>query len=40
MPRSDLHKKQKTKNYALMAMLFGLVALFWVLTIIKLKNGV
>jgi len=38
MPISDLHKKRRGRNVAIAAILFGLVALFFFITIIKLSS--
>jgi len=39
MPHSDLHKKKKKKNLAMLAIIFGLVALIWAITMIKMTLG-
>lgn len=39
MPYSQLHEKQKRKNYIMMLILFGLVAFFFILGFIKLKGS-
>jgi hypothetical protein len=36
MPHSELHKKKKAKNFAVLAGLLGLCALIWVVTMIKM----
>ncbi len=36
MPYSDLHRKKSKKNYIVLAIIFGLVALFWIITMIKI----
>lgn len=38
MPYSDLHKKKKAKNYTLLAILVVLIALFFVLTIVRMSS--
>lgn len=39
MPISAEHKKQKTKNYALLALLVGLVAILFCVGFIRVKIG-
>jgi len=36
MGYSDLHKTKRKKNYAILAMLFGFIALVWAVTMIKM----
>ncbi len=36
MPHSELHRKKLWKNMALGAALFGFIALFWIITMIKI----
>ena len=36
---SDMHKKMKGRNYVLLIVLLGAVALFMGITIVKLKGG-
>lgn len=36
--RSAIHKKKKTKNYTLLAMLLGMVALFFAVSVIRLSG--
>ncbi len=36
MPINDMHQKQKKKNYIFLAILLGVVALFYYLTKVKL----
>lgn len=36
MPHSDLHKKKKKKNLTVLAMIFGFIALIWIITMIKI----
>lgn len=38
MPKEELHTRKKYKNYALCAILFGLVVLFYITTLIKLGS--
>jgi hypothetical protein len=40
MPYSKKHEEQKSKNYALLFALFGLVGLFFVITLLKFNTGV
>lgn len=35
--KSELHKKKAKKNYAVLAIIFGFVALIWVISIIKMS---
>jgi len=37
MPHSELHKKKKKKNFVVLGIIFGLVALFWAITMIKMS---
>ncbi|MCY4497821.1 MAG: hypothetical protein OXC14_11090 [Rhodospirillaceae bacterium] len=39
MPLSQEHKRRRGRNMLLGAVLVGLVVLFYVLTIVKLKTG-
>jgi len=36
MPQSELHKRRKMKNLAVMAGIFGFIALVFIVTILKL----
>jgi len=36
MARSDLHKSKKKKNYTILAILFGFIAVIWAITMIKM----
>tara|TARA_B100001750_G_C14918181_1_gene308000 strand:+ start:340 stop:459 length:120 start_codon:yes stop_codon:yes gene_type:complete len=36
MPLSDLHKTKRKKNIAILAILFGFVAVIWAITMIKM----
>jgi len=38
MPVSDMHKRRRARNLAIAAVLFGLVALFFFITIIKMGS--
>lgn len=38
MPIEQVHKEKKSKNFALLAVLLGLVMLFFGLTIVKLQS--
>ncbi|MGH1377896.1 MAG: hypothetical protein ACRBB3_03655 [Alphaproteobacteria bacterium] len=35
--KSEIHKKKSKKNYAVLAIIFGFVALIWVISIIKMS---
>ena len=37
--RSDTHRRQRSKNIALAAVLFGLAVLFYVVAIVKISGG-
>lgn len=39
MPPSDLHTKKFKKNLAVLALIFGFCALFFLVTLIRLKMG-
>ncbi len=39
MPLSDLHKRKKAKNMALLAAIAGWCALIWAITVIKMSGG-
>jgi len=39
MPHSDLHKTKKKKNLAMLAIIIGLVALIWAITMVKMGVG-
>ena len=36
---SDRHRRQRVKNFALVAVLFGLVVLFYFISIAKMTGG-
>lgn len=36
MPKSEMHQKQKKKNYILLAILVGVIAMLYALTVVKL----
>ena len=38
MPHSDIHKKKLKKNLAILALVFGWVALIWIVTMVKMVN--
>lgn len=40
MPLSEEHKRRRGRNLALGAFLFGLVVLFFIVTLVKLGGGV
>lgn len=37
--RSAMHRRQRSKNLAVMLLLFGLVLLFYVLSIVRMGGG-
>lgn len=37
MPRSPIHEKKKAKNYTLLAILVGVIVMFFVLAMVKVK---
>lgn len=39
MPHSELHKKKRNKNYLMLALILGWIALIWAITMIKISNG-
>ena len=39
MPMSDEHRRKRGRNYALAAVLLFLVALFFVVSIVKMQGG-
>lgn len=39
MPLSDLHKRRRTRNIAMLIVLLGLVALFFVMSIVRMGGG-
>jgi hypothetical protein len=39
MPHSDLHKKKISKNLIMLAIIFGVVALIWMITMIKMARA-
>lgn len=36
MPKSELHDRKRKKNYAILACLFGFMAVIWAITMIKM----
>jgi hypothetical protein len=36
MPHSDLHKRKRKKNFAILAILFAFIALIWAITMVKM----
>lgn len=38
MPISDLHKKKKMKNLAILGAILGWIALIWAITMIKMAG--
>jgi hypothetical protein len=39
MPVGERHRQQRTKNLALAGVLFGLVVMFFLITLVKMKGG-
>ncbi len=39
MPLSKRHKEQQKKNYTLLFIILGVMALFFVITLIRFSNG-
>jgi len=39
MPHSELHKKKAKKNYTVLAIIFALVVLFFVITLLKMSGS-
>lgn len=39
MPKGELHKRKFKKNLAMLGLVFGLVALIWAVTIIRMSGG-
>lgn len=39
MPHSDLHKKKRQKNLAILGLVVGWVALIWIVTMVKMFNA-
>jgi len=39
MPHTDLHKKKLKKNLMILALVFGWIALIWVITMLKVNHG-
>ena len=39
MPHGDLHKKKLKKNLMMLALIFGIVALIWAVTMVKMVNA-
>jgi hypothetical protein len=39
MPHSDLHKKKRKKNYIVLAMIIGFIALVWAVTMVRIANA-
>lgn len=36
MPHSDIHQRKRAKNYTLLCILVGMMALFYALTMVKM----
>lgn len=39
MPITELHKKKRRKNLAILAILLGFIAMIWVITMIRIGGG-
>lgn len=39
MPHTDLHKTKLKKNLAILALIFGWIAIIWIVTMLKMYNG-
>lgn len=39
MPKADLHKSKKKKNYAMLVMIAAWIVLIWIVTMIKVQHG-
>jgi len=39
MPIEELHKVKKKKNLTILALIFGWIALIWIITMIKVNHG-
>ena len=39
MPLDELHRKKRSKNYAVLALVMGWCALIFVVSIIRMKEG-
>ena len=39
MPIEEIHKSKKKKNLTILALIFGWIALIWIITMIKVSNG-
>ncbi len=39
MPHDELHNKKKSKNYTVLALIFGWIALIWIVTMVKMYNA-
>lgn len=38
MPHSELHKKKRKKNMAVLAALIGFMAMVWIITMVKMGS--
>jgi hypothetical protein len=38
-PRSEVHRKQRTKNFAVFAALLGLIVLIYLITIVRIGGA-
>jgi len=39
MPHSELHKRKKSRNYAILVALFAFIATVFFVTVIRMKGG-
>lgn len=39
MPHSDIHKRKRKKNFILLAVLVGLIAIIWAVTMVKMAQA-
>lgn len=39
MPHDELHKKKRNKNFTVLALIFGWIALIWIVTMVKMYNA-
>lgn len=39
MAIDELHKKKKKKNFMMLALILGWIALIWIITMVKVNHG-
>lgn len=39
MNETDLHKSKKKKNYMILALILGWIALIWIITMVRVNHG-